>query len=81
MTADLFRASRGAVQVLTRDGVHLAAGRASLFVAREIGFYPRLARLAAKRPLVWAVEAGYQLVARHRGFFGRFLFRGIGPRA
>jgi predicted DCC family thiol-disulfide oxidoreductase YuxK len=70
-----------AVHVLTPDGTLLAAGRASLFVLGRIG-WPRLARLLARRPLVWLVEAGYRVVARNRGFFAHFLFRGDerGPR-
>jgi predicted DCC family thiol-disulfide oxidoreductase YuxK len=63
-----------AVHVLTPDGTLLAAGRASLFVLGRIG-WPRLARLLARRPLVWLVEAGYRVVARNRGFFSRFFFR------
>ncbi len=26
-------------------------------------------------PLIWAVELGYQIVARNRPFFARYLFR------
>ena len=76
MTPDLRARSERAVQVLTSDGRHLEAGRASLFVLEEIGWHPALTRLAARRPLVWLVEFGYRLVAQNRGFFARFLFRG-----
>jgi hypothetical protein len=64
-----------AVHVLGPDGTHLRAGRASLFVLERIGF-PHAARVLRVPPLVWAVEAGYQVVARNRPFFARFFFRG-----
>ncbi len=73
MTDALAERCARAVHVLTPDGTLLAGGRASLFVLERIGF-PRLARLLRWRPLVWAVEAGYRLVARHRGCFARFPF-------
>ena len=75
MTPELREASKRAVQVLTSDGRVLAAGRATLFVLREVGWHPRLVALASVPPFVWAVELGYRAVARNRGFFGRFLFR------
>ncbi|MGH7321876.1 MAG: hypothetical protein ACRELA_19930 [Candidatus Rokuibacteriota bacterium] len=62
------------VHVLTADGRLLAAGRACLFVLGALG-WPRLARAGALPPLIWLVEAGYWIVARHRGFFSRLLFR------
>lgn len=74
MTDALAARCARAVHVLTPDGTLLAGGRASLFVLERIGF-PRLARLLRRRPLVWAVEAGYRLVARNRGCFARLLFR------
>jgi hypothetical protein len=46
-----------------------------LFVLEEIDWHPRAVRLARRRPLVWAIEIGYWIVARNRAFFGRFLFR------
>ncbi len=46
-----------------------------LFVLEEIEWHPRAVRLAGRRPLVWAVELGYWIVAGNRAFFGRFLFR------
>jgi predicted DCC family thiol-disulfide oxidoreductase YuxK len=55
------------VVVETADGRRLDAGRACLFVLSELG-HPTLARLLARRPLVWAVEAGYRLVSRYRRF-------------
>lgn len=74
MTDALAERCARALHVLAPDGTLLAGGRASLFVLERIGF-PRLARLLRRRPLVWAVEWGYRLVARNRGFFARFLFR------
>jgi hypothetical protein len=73
MTDDLAARCARAVHVLGADGTRLAAGRASLFVLERIGF-PRLARLLGRRPLVWGVELGYRIVARHRPFFARFFF-------
>ncbi len=61
-----------AVHVLTTDGTVLNAGRGCLFVLGELG-WPRLARFLAARPLVWAVEAGYWLVARNRVVLGQLL--------
>jgi len=74
MTDPLAERCARAVHVLAPDGTLLAGGRASLFVLERIGF-PRLARLLRRPPLVWAVEWGYRLVARHRGVFARVLFR------
>jgi predicted DCC family thiol-disulfide oxidoreductase YuxK len=64
-----------AVHVLAPDGTLLAGGRATLFILEQVGWWPRLARLGRRRPLVWLVELGYRIVARNRPFFGRFLFR------
>jgi hypothetical protein len=74
MTDALAAECARAVHVLGPDGTRLRAGRASLFVLERIGF-PRLARVLRLPPFVWAVEAGYWVVARHRPFFARFLFR------
>ncbi len=74
MTDVLAERCARALHVLAPDGTLLAGGRASLFVLERIGF-PRLARLLRRPPLVWAVEWGYRLVARHRGVFTRVLFR------
>jgi hypothetical protein len=63
-----------AVHVLGPDGTHLRAGRAGLFVLERIGFR-HVARVLRVPPLVWAVEAGYQVVARNRPFFAGFFFR------
>ena len=75
MTPALREQARSAVQVMTTDGRQLSAGRAILFVLEEIAWHPWAARLAGRRPFIWAVELGYWIVARNRAFFGRFLFR------
>lgn len=76
MTPQLHRACRGAVHIITAGGQVIAAGRAGLFVLEELGYPRLLLRLLARPPLVWFIEAVYRLVARHRRFFGRFLFTG-----
>jgi predicted DCC family thiol-disulfide oxidoreductase YuxK len=73
MTPELRSACERAVHVLTRDGRLLRAGEASLYILRALGY--RSAAIGRAPPFLWAVEAGYGLVARHRGFFGRYLFR------
>ena len=74
MTPALYRDAARAVQVVTRDGRVLRAGRASLFVLERIG-YPRLARVLRLPPMIWGVEAGYRVVAANRPLFARFFFR------
>jgi predicted DCC family thiol-disulfide oxidoreductase YuxK len=73
MTPGLRESCRRAVHVITDDGRVLRAGRASLFVAREIG-YPWTARLLSIPPLVWLVEVGYRIVARNRPWFAWLIF-------
>lgn len=74
MTDALAAECARAVHVLGPDGTRLRAGRASLFVLERTGF-PRLARVLRLPPLVWAVEAGYRVVAGNRRFFARVFFR------
>ncbi len=74
MTDDLHSACAQAVHVLTLDGRRLKAGRAVLFVARALG-YSKSARLGALPPFIWVIEASYLVVANHRGFFSKFLFK------
>ncbi len=62
------------MHVIYPDGKMLRAGRATLAVLESLG-YRRTARLSAVPPMVWAVELGYRLVADHRSFFSRILFR------
>lgn len=74
MTPALKEACRKAVHVVTADGEILRGGRASLFIGEQLG-HRRLARVLRVPPLAWGVELGYQVVATHRPFFSRFLFR------
>jgi hypothetical protein len=74
MTPALKEACRRAVHVVTSSSQTLRGGRASLFIAEQLG-YRRLARLLRIPPIVWAVELGYRIVAGNRPFFSRFLFR------
>jgi len=74
MTAALYEANRRALHVVTREGTILRAGRACLFVLGQLG-YRWVARIFALPPLSWAVELGYRMVATHRSFFARLLFR------
>ena len=75
MTAELAEQCEHAIHVITSTGSMLRAGRASLYIIDQVGWH-RMARLLARRPFIWAVEAGYALVARNRGLFSRVLFRG-----
>lgn len=72
--AELRAACAKAMHVITDDGRVLHSGRAVLFIYRALG-YRWLAAIGETPPFVWAVEAGYRLVARNRSFFSRFLFR------
>ena len=74
MTDALERACERAVHVITPAGTILRAGRASLYVLDRVG-WRRAARLLSRRPLVWAVEVGYFLVARNRNLFSKLMFR------
>lgn len=74
MTPELREACRRAVHVITADGRVLRAGRATLFVLREIG-HPWAARVLEIPPLIWAIELGYWLVARNRNLASRLLAR------
>jgi hypothetical protein len=78
MTPALYAACVRAVHVVTADGRVLRAGYACLFIIDQIGYH-RFARLLSRRPLLWATELGYWLVAHNRAFFGRLLFRGEQP--
>jgi predicted DCC family thiol-disulfide oxidoreductase YuxK len=74
MTPALRAACERAAHILKADGTVLRAGRAFLFILEELG-WGWIARLLAQPPFIWAVELGYRIVADHRGFFSRFLFR------
>jgi predicted DCC family thiol-disulfide oxidoreductase YuxK len=69
---DVRAASEKAVHVLTLDGRVLAAGRASLFVLRELG-WRRTTRVLSLPPFAWAVELGYHVVSKYRGRISRWL--------
>jgi predicted DCC family thiol-disulfide oxidoreductase YuxK len=60
-----------AVQMITREGKNLRAGRAVISVLERIG----LRALAPLRfpPLVWLTEVGYRLVARNRRLISKLL--------
>ena len=74
MTDGLAARCERAVHVILPDGEILSAGRASLYVLDQVGWHA-LAAVLRRRPLVWLVEAGYRLVARHRGLLSRALAR------
>lgn len=74
MTPELARACAYAVHVQTIDGEMLRAGRAVLFLFEQVG-YPRMARMLSHRPMLWAVEVGYWLIARNRYLASRLFFR------
>lgn len=74
MTPGLAERCARAVHVLTADGQILRAGRASMFLMERCGF-KWSARVMSVPPLIWVVELGYYIVARNRGFFGKFMFR------
>jgi hypothetical protein len=73
MTDALAARCARAVHVITPEGDVLSAGRASLYVLDRIGWHA-FARVWSRRPLVWLVELGYRVVARHRGLISRALF-------
>lgn len=75
MSDDLRRVSRRSMIVVTNDGRQLVGGRAVLFVLQKVGWHSSIMRLAARRPFVWAIDAGYRFVANNRQFFSRFFFR------
>jgi predicted DCC family thiol-disulfide oxidoreductase YuxK len=75
MTPRLREEAADAVQIITRNGRQLSAGRAVLFALAEIGWHPWLARLARRPPLIWFVELGYWIVARNRPFFSKVFLR------
>ena len=74
MDEQLSAACARAVHLLHPDGRLERAARACITALALAGF-PRLARGLRWFPLVWLVEAGYWLVARHRALFSRLLFR------
>ena len=76
LTPELLEACQRAVHVIKADGHILRAGQATLFILERVGWgYGMLPRVLAKPPFIWFTEIGYRVVARHRSFFSRFLFR------
>lgn len=73
MTPELYEACRRALHVRTPDGRLLRAGRAVLFILRELGWPVRPLEWP---PLVWIVELAYAVAARHRALLSIFL-RGV----
>ena len=69
ISEELRRACARAVHVVTPAGRTLRAGKAILFVLNGLG-YRRMARILARAPLLWVVEAGYVVVATNRGRLG-----------
>jgi predicted DCC family thiol-disulfide oxidoreductase YuxK len=72
MTPALREACAKALHVIRSDGQVLRAGRATLFLLQVTG-WGAPARVLALPPLIWAVEAGYHLVAANRSFLSRLL--------
>lgn len=61
------------MHVIRADGTILRAGRAALYVLERCGHpWVKLGRIP---PFIWFVELGYRIVATHRPFFARFMFR------
>lgn len=75
MTPEIQISAARAMQVISRDGRLIEGGRAVLFVLEQVGWHPRLMRLAAKRPVVWIVDAVYRVIADHRQFFSKLFFK------
>ena len=74
MTPRLRRACARAVHVVRPDGRVLRAGRAVLDVLDQVGWH-RTARILGLPPLIWLVELAYRVVADHRPFFSRLVYR------
>ncbi len=75
MTLELKKACAFAVHVVKSDGEILRGGVAAMFLIREIvprpwGFIPRL---LGQAPWIVPIEIGYQIIARNRLFFARFI--------
>ena len=71
---EIIAACQDAVHVVSSDGKVLRAGRATLFILERIG-WGWFARLLSVPPFIWLIEIAYRIVASHRDFFARFLFR------
>ncbi len=75
MTPELREEAARAVQVITNAGETVSGGRAVLFALEQVGWRPRLARIASHPPLVWLVSLGYRVVANNRQLFSRIFVR------
>lgn len=69
---EIKEAAAHTVHVVRTDGQVLTSGRASLYVLDALGH--RWTRALTAPPLVWLVEAGYQLVSHNRHRLSRLLF-------
>lgn len=76
MTPALEDESTRSMIVITGDGQQIFGGKAVLHVLEQVGWHPGLMKLLGKPPFVWAVTAGYRIVANNRQFFSRVLFPG-----
>ncbi len=74
MTPRLYHACAQSVHLITSRGHILRGARAVLFFLELTG-WGMVARLIARSPLIWLIECGYRIVANHRVFFSKFLFR------
>ena len=74
MSEALSSACEMAMHVIRSDGRVYRAGRAVLFILEQLG-WGWGARLLSCPPFIWLVEWLYRLVARHRGFFARYLLK------
>ena len=73
MTPSLYEQCEWAMHVVLPDQHLLRGGCACLYILRVIG-YRRTAAVFSLWPLSWAVDIGYDIVARNRLLFSRFLF-------
>ena len=74
MTPELRLACDRSIHVVTADGEVIAAGRAAMFVLRQLG-WNLTGRFFSMPPMIWGVELGYAFVAANRAFFSRRFFR------
>lgn len=74
MTEEIRRTAAGSVQVRFPGGGGQEGGRACLLILDRLG-YRGLVSVLGRQPLASLVDWGYRIVARHRGFLGRFLHR------
>ena len=73
MTPALRVQAAKAVQLITNHGQRFAGASAILFVLRQMGWHPRVARFLMRRPMIWVAEMAYRLVARNRRRLGAIM--------